>query len=325
MHELLKLAAPEEQARYPTAGTYQKLRSLGASFILGEKSSILFAYHLNYIDHWAACELRRAENSYVEISFGDSLDCAPPERVRSALSAWMVLLGLAVRQSDRVPILAHGRQDDTISCGIACVNTIEHAAFGVPLFRAARRDIFRITKFVELLEFHHRQETLSLLPFEFWSSSAELMDVSGDSPLPSQKVDAPIGPHEALPPIKVAPLAPPKALKQATLSFQPLSAEEKRLKREREQRLAAERREQRERERENFLWQKAQANEEKALLQRIETKLRVRKSRENKRQKEVLQGLRPAVGRKPVRNMPCFTIQSSQVAAHKTVKAIYHD
>lgn len=319
VNTILKLQSPAEQKRYST-GPFNVLRAAGVGFQIRATKQILFAYHLGHIDHWAACELRRLDGLQVQISFGDSLDIEPPAQLRHALAAWMSVLGLTVVEQDQPRSLPHGMQSDGVSCGIACINTIEHAAFGVPRFRAARRDVFRLTKFLELMQFHRNQQSSSLLPLELWDAGAMSGERAAHSPLPTH---APIGALDAdsvpmpalvsggssapaLPPAAASPVAmavhaQPKPARQSTLPFRPLTAEQKRLRREKELQTASEREEQRHIERDDYDWAKEQADKKKAAELRLATKHRVREFRERKRLNDVKLGLRPATGRKPVR------------------------
>ncbi|EJD40366.1 hypothetical protein AURDEDRAFT_170548 [Auricularia subglabra TFB-10046 SS5] len=315
---LWRLGGAEESLRYPKALSYRRLRELGDRFVQSTTVRVLIPYHLDTVDHWAACQVHRAGPHGVSLLHGDSLGYKLPARLRTGILAWITALGLTADTSSARHELPHGIQYDGISCAIACVNTIEHAAFDVPLFRAAYRDTFRITKFVELLDYHHTGEFMSQLPLQLWGAPSVLAVELPDSPtaaVPGEfELAAPgLTSLRAVSPAPTRLSHPPPALstslvldqpapvptKQSKLPFKALTTEEKRLKREHEAATAAARQEQRAQEQEEYLWKKAKDDEQRALEKRIATRERVRKHRREKRLAEIAQGLRPPVGRKP--------------------------
>lgn len=144
---LLKLAT-DSRRLYSTAGDFRSLRSIGKKLSTSEIVQILIPYFLPALGHWATLQILRTSDDAVEIAYGDSLNYRVPQIVLDAVLQWLGFLQLRVVGPLRN--LEHGLQQDTISCGIVAVNTIEVAAFHVPKFRPQQRDTFRIVKFIEL-------------------------------------------------------------------------------------------------------------------------------------------------------------------------------
>lgn len=95
---------------------------------------------------------------------GDSLISAKESKnMRTIVEDVRAWIFDAFRQSftDGGNTLAHGQQDDTFSCGVCTVNTIEHAIFGVALFTHRKRHLLRVRCFNRLVMAHN--DTVSIM------------------------------------------------------------------------------------------------------------------------------------------------------------------
>ncbi|KAJ1306444.1 hypothetical protein OPQ81_007447 [Rhizoctonia solani] len=112
----------------------------------GERPRLYTAY--NYSDiHWIALEI---DFNWQVIHYGDSMGGQRSSaRVRNIIKAWLkATWGYDKFVSEQMPC---GTQlDDTTSCGVCAVNTIEKQVFEDPLWNEDLASAYRASKFMEI-------------------------------------------------------------------------------------------------------------------------------------------------------------------------------
>ncbi|TDL15221.1 hypothetical protein BD410DRAFT_809111 [Rickenella mellea] len=118
------------------------------------RTRLFFPAHINE-NHWVPFEVDFERR---EIQYGDSLSHAgnKPRQMILALQSWFKerFNGSFTCKGDT---LTHGRQQDTLSCGVCMQNTIAHALFGDPIFTHRTRRQLRMQNFTELASQHNQR------------------------------------------------------------------------------------------------------------------------------------------------------------------------
>jgi hypothetical protein len=96
------------------------------------------------------CEYLRTVLTGLGDSFNTPRNGADLVKLRNGLGKWLTrAFGGAF--IDNGQTLSIGQQDDTYSCGICVLNSMEHAVCNVPLYTHADRHTLRVTYFTRLM------------------------------------------------------------------------------------------------------------------------------------------------------------------------------
>ncbi|OSC96522.1 hypothetical protein PYCCODRAFT_1379012 [Trametes coccinea BRFM310] len=119
-------------------------------YISGGRQRFYFPVNVGGV-HWVSCMIDFEENV---ICYGDSMLSATrkSEGMQGIVEDIQVWLKdtLSIAFTDKGNSLAHGVQEDSSSCGVCSVNTIEHALFGTTLFTHRNRHLMRVQFFNQL-------------------------------------------------------------------------------------------------------------------------------------------------------------------------------
>ncbi|ETW83227.1 hypothetical protein HETIRDRAFT_315428 [Heterobasidion irregulare TC 32-1] len=103
-------------------------------------------------NHWVAVCVDFAQK---HIRCGNSLPNTKTERqIMRNLQAWLKH-AFKLQFCDSGNMLTCGKQQDSNSCGVCTIKTIEHHLFGTEVFTHAKRQSWRIRYFIRLAKSHN--------------------------------------------------------------------------------------------------------------------------------------------------------------------------
>lgn len=156
------LRKPAHQWAHYSPETFPILHRIGSQMQSGLIRQLYFPLCIKDC-HWAVLSIDIAGRT---IHYGDSLEWRTPTSDIEAVQTWLShheLSGFTIGQA-----LPHGVQLDGFSCGVAAINTIEHAIFGDELWSPAKREQLRVQKALDLIS--SDQEYVRVLIYISFSS-----------------------------------------------------------------------------------------------------------------------------------------------------------
>jgi Ulp1 protease family, C-terminal catalytic domain len=135
-----------EHESYHSKRSFQHLRDVGDRLASGAIELAIIPLNVKGV-HWAVFFI---DVQHLRLQYGDSLGWDPPMADVQRIQRWLQLHGFPT--FSEVGHLPSGRQDDSYSCAIAMVNTIEHFLFDEPIFINLNKHYLRIREYILLIE-----------------------------------------------------------------------------------------------------------------------------------------------------------------------------
>ena len=135
-----------EQESYHSKRSFKHLRDVGDRLASGTIELAIIPLNVEGV-HWAVFFI---DVQHCRLQYGDSLGWDPPMADVQRIQRWLRLHGFPT--FSEVGRLPSGRQDDSYSCAIAMVNTIEHFLFDEPIFINLNKHYLRIREYILLIE-----------------------------------------------------------------------------------------------------------------------------------------------------------------------------
>ncbi|KZV86031.1 hypothetical protein EXIGLDRAFT_698751 [Exidia glandulosa HHB12029] len=152
--QILTIEFPRNLLSSNTAffNTYSEKRApleynIGDKLASGHWKSVFYVRNVNG-NHWIAICINIPLQ---QILYADSLGGKFPEEHRIGINMWLAKHGLGPCSLGTMP---HAIQDDSYSCGIIAINSIEHNVLHVPLWTEAQKHTIRVDWLHRIIDLH---------------------------------------------------------------------------------------------------------------------------------------------------------------------------